>query len=104
MKTIILCGGKGSRLSEETRTIPKPMVKIGNKPILSHIINIYENYGFHDFILATGYKSSLIKEFYFKKKNKSKIKYFIIKYKKTSIYPALIYLWFFFKFFNFTFI
>ena len=74
MKTIILCGGKGSRLSEETRTIPKPMVKIGNKPILSHIINIYENYGFHDFILATGYKSSLIKKFYFKKKNKSKIK------------------------------
>ena len=74
MKTIILCGGKGSRLSEETRTVPKPMVKIGNKPILSHIINIYEKYGFNDFILATGYKSSLIKKFYFGKKNKSRIK------------------------------
>jgi len=74
MKTIILCGGKGSRLSEETEVIPKPMVKIGKKPILSHIIAIYEGYDFRDFILATGYKSSLINKFYLTKKNKSKIR------------------------------
>ena len=56
MKVIILCGGLGSRLSEETRIKPKPMVKIGNKPILSHIIKIYENYDFKEFFLALGYK------------------------------------------------
>ena len=56
MKIIILCGGKGTRLSEETKLIPKPMVKIGNKPIVVHIIKIYMKYGFKDFILALGYK------------------------------------------------
>ena len=50
MKVIILCGGVGSRLAEETKLIPKPMVKIGNKPILSHIMKIYEDYGFNEFI------------------------------------------------------
>jgi len=50
MKTIILCGGKGTRLSEETKLTPKPMVKIGNKPIIVHIINIYMKYGLKDFI------------------------------------------------------
>ena len=45
MKVVILCGGLGSRLAEETRLIPKPMVKIGNKPILCHIIDIYQHYG-----------------------------------------------------------
>ena len=52
MKVIILCGGLGSRLSEETKKTPKPMVKIGNSPILVHILNIYKKYGFNDFILA----------------------------------------------------
>ena len=52
MKTIILCGGLGSRLSEETKITPKPMVRIGNKPILNHIIDIYKYYGFNKFILA----------------------------------------------------
>ena len=69
MKVVILCGGKGTRLSEETRSIPKPMVKIGNKPILVHIMDIYKKYGFHEFILATGYKSFII-ENYFKKNKK----------------------------------
>ena len=68
MKVVILCGGLGSRLAEETRLIPKPMVKIGNLPILSHIIKIYNHFGFEKFILATGYKSEII-EHYFKKKN-----------------------------------
>ena len=63
MKVVILCGGLGSRLAEETKLIPKPMVKIGNKPILSHIMKIYEDYGFNEFILALGYKSHIIKRY-----------------------------------------
>ena len=69
MKTVILCGGYGTRLSEETTIRPKPMVKIGNKPILEHIMSIYEYYGYNQFILALGYKSEYIKKYY---KNKSK--------------------------------
>ena len=73
MKTVILCGGLGSRLAAETKTIPKPMIKIGNKPILSHITDIYEKNGFKEFIFALGYKRHVIKKYYFKKKFKSKI-------------------------------
>ena len=69
MKTVILCGGYGTRLSEETIIKPKPMVKIGNKPILEHIMNIYEHYGYNKFILALGYKSEYIKKLYKNKKN-----------------------------------
>ena len=69
MKTIILCGGYGTRLSEETIIKPKPMVKIGGKPILEHIMNIYKYYGYNQFILALGYKSEYIKKFYKNKKN-----------------------------------
>ena len=72
MKTVILCGGYGTRLSEETTLKPKPMVKIGNKPILEHIMGIYEYYGYNQFILALGYKSEYIKKFY-KNKNKQNI-------------------------------
>lgn len=71
MKVIILCGGFGTRLSEETSIKPKPMIKIGDKPIIVHIINIYKKYGFKDFILALGYKGYYIKN-YFKKKNSIK--------------------------------
>ena len=69
MKVIILCGGLGSRLAEETKIIPKPMIKIGNLPMLSHIIKIYNHFGFKDFILATGYKSNIIENYYKKSKN-----------------------------------
>ena len=69
MKVVILCGGLGSRLAEETRLIPKPMVKIGNSPILNHIIKIYNHFGFRKFILATGYKNSIIENYYKKRKN-----------------------------------
>jgi glucose-1-phosphate cytidylyltransferase len=69
MKVVILCGGLGSRLSEETKKIPKPMIKIGKTPILSHIIKIYEKFGFTEIILATGYKSEVIERFYSKRKN-----------------------------------
>ena len=67
MKTVILCGGLGSRLSEETKTKPKPMVTIGGIPTVCHIINIYKKNGFKDFILATGYKSDYIKKYFSKK-------------------------------------
>ena len=68
MKVIILCGGLGTRLAEETKTKPKPMVKIGNIPILTHLIKYYNSYGYKEFILATGYKSKIIKDYYKKKK------------------------------------
>ena len=68
MKVVILCGGLGTRISEETRKIPKPMVKIGNKPILIHIMERYAKYGHKEFILALGYKKNIIND-YFKKTN-----------------------------------
>ena len=71
MKTVILCGGYGTRLSEETKIKPKPMIKIGKKPILDHIMSIYEHYGYNQFILALGYKSEYIKKFYRKKRKKN---------------------------------
>lgn len=64
MKTVILCGGLGARLSEETQVKPKPMVSIGDKPILWHIMNIYSHFGFNEFILATGYKGESIKDYF----------------------------------------
>ena len=64
MKTVILCGGKGTRLREETEYRPKPMVEIGNRPVLWHIMKIYASYGFKDFILCLGYKGNMIKEYF----------------------------------------
>ncbi|AOP33698.1 glucose-1-phosphate cytidylyltransferase [Leptospira tipperaryensis] len=64
MKTVILCGGLGTRLSEETTVKPKPMVEIAGKPILWHIMKIYEHYGFGDFVLALGYKGEVIKDYF----------------------------------------
>lgn len=64
MKVLILAGGLGTRLSEETRLIPKPMVEIGGKPILWHIMKIYSYYGFNDFVILTGYKSHIIKDYF----------------------------------------
>lgn len=67
IKTIILCGGVGYRLKEETEFKPKPMVEVGGKPILWHIIKIYEYWGFSDFIIALGYKGNLIKDYFVNK-------------------------------------
>ena len=64
MKVVILAGGLGSRLSEETTVRPKPMVEIGGKPILWHIMKTYSHYGVNDFILCLGYKGYLIKEYF----------------------------------------
>jgi glucose-1-phosphate cytidylyltransferase len=69
MKVVILAGGKGSRLTEYTKTIPKPMVKIGNKTILEHIIDYYKKFGLEEFIIASGYKSKIIEDYFKNKKN-----------------------------------
>ena len=64
MKVVILAGGLGTRLSEETGTKPKPMVEIGGKPILWHIMKIYSAHGINDFIICCGYKGYLVKEYF----------------------------------------
>jgi len=64
MKTVILTGGFGTRISEQTGLKPKPMVEIGGQPILWHIINIYAHYGYKDFVVALGYKAEVIKEYF----------------------------------------
>lgn len=65
MRAVILAGGLGSRLSEETETKPKPMVEIGNRPILWHIMKIYSHFGVNDFVICLGYKGYKIKEYFF---------------------------------------
>lgn len=68
MKVIILCGGLGTRLKEETEFKPKPMVYVGNKPIIWHIMKTYAHYGYNDFVLALGYKADYIKDFFLNQK------------------------------------
>src|SRR5438045_2972269 len=64
MKVVILCGGKGTRLREETEFRPKPMLPIGDRPILWHIMKTYAHYGFNEFVLCLGYKGEMIKEYF----------------------------------------
>jgi glucose-1-phosphate cytidylyltransferase len=64
MKAVILAGGLGTRISEETHLRPKPMIEIGGKPILWHILKIYSHFGIHDFIICCGYKGYIIKEYF----------------------------------------
>jgi len=64
MKTVILCGGSGTRLREMSEFIPKPMIPIGGKPMLYHIMKIYSHYGFNSFVLALGYKQEIIKSYF----------------------------------------
>jgi len=71
---VILCGGLGTRLAEETKVIPKPMVKIGKKPILCHIIDYYKFFGVKNFYLLTGYKSKFISDYFSKGYKKLNIK------------------------------
>lgn len=64
MKVVILAGGLGTRISEESHLKPKPMITIGDQPILWHIMKIYSHYGFHDFLICCGYKGHIIKEYF----------------------------------------
>lgn len=64
MKAVILCGGRGTRMREETEYRPKPLVQIGEKPILWHIMKLYSEYGINDFILCVGYKGDMIKQYF----------------------------------------
>lgn len=64
MQAVILCGGKGTRLREETVNVPKPLVKIGDMPVLWHIMKIYEAYGVREFVLCLGYKGEIIKDYF----------------------------------------
>ena len=64
MKTVILAGGLGTRISEESHLKPKPMIEIGGKPILWHIMKLYSFYGFDDFIICCGYRQDVIKEYF----------------------------------------
>ncbi len=64
MKAVILAGGYGTRISEETIVRPKPMIEIGGKPMLWHILKIYSHYGINDFIICLGYKGYMIKEYF----------------------------------------
>tara|TARA_A100001011_G_scaffold274743_1_gene284237 strand:- start:2814 stop:3497 length:684 start_codon:yes stop_codon:yes gene_type:complete len=83
MRVIILAGGKGSRLSEYTKKIPKPMVKILNVPIIVRIINHYKKFGFRDFIIASGYKSKIIENYF--KKNLLNLKIQVVNTGKNSM-------------------
>ena len=64
MKVVILAGGLGTRIAEETNVRPKPMIEIGGKPVLWHILKIYSHFGYNDFIICCGYKGYLIKEYF----------------------------------------
>lgn len=64
MKTLILCGGQGTRLREETEFRPKPLVEVGGRPIVWHIMKHYQHFGFSDFVLALGYKGGMIKDYF----------------------------------------
>jgi glucose-1-phosphate cytidylyltransferase len=70
MQVVILCGGKGTRLKGHFKDIPKPLVEVGGKPILWHIVKMYRYYGFKDFIFCLGYKAGLVKKFFKAKKEK----------------------------------
>ena len=82
MKLVILAGGLGTRLSEETKVKPKPLIKIGNRPIIWHIMKIYSKFGINEFIICQGYKGDLIKKELSKYENKEN---WNIKYINTGL-------------------
>src|SRR3989344_5835901 len=66
MKVVLLCGGKGTRLREETEYKPKPLVSVGGRPILWHIMKLYSQFGYKDFVLCLGYKGDMIRDYFLK--------------------------------------
>ena len=85
MKVVILAGGLGTRISEYTKTIPKPMIKVCGKPIIHRIIDHYVQYGHNEFYIALGYKGKVIKEYFKKKKLTKKIKIHLIETGKNTM-------------------
>ncbi len=85
MKVIILAGGLGTRIKEFTKTIPKPMIKVLNKPLIVHIMSHYLKYGFNDFIVAAGYKKDVIKKYFNASKKKNSDYTHVINKKKCNI-------------------
>ncbi len=85
MQVVILAGGKGTRIKEFTKTIPKPMIKVLNKPLIVHIMSHYLKYGFNDFIVAAGYKKNVIKKYFKESKKKYSNYTHIINKKKCNI-------------------
>ena len=85
MKVVILAGGLGSRISEYTKTIPKPMIKICGKPIIQRIIDYYHSYGHKDFYIALGYKGEIIKKYFKNKKINKNIKIHLINTGKNTM-------------------
>ena len=85
MKVVILAGGLGTRISEYTKTIPKPMIKVCGKPIIHRIIDYYVRYGHNEFYIALGYKGKVIKEYFKKKKLTKKIKIHLIETGKNTM-------------------
>ena len=85
MKVVILAGGLGTRISEYTKTIPKPMIKICGKPIIHRIIDHYSRYGYNEFYIALGYKGNLIKDYFKKKKFNNKFKINLIDTGKNTM-------------------
>jgi glucose-1-phosphate cytidylyltransferase len=86
MKVVILAGGKGTRISEESVLKPKPMIEIGGRPILWHIMKIYSFYGFHEFIICCGYKGQMIKEYFIHYYTHQSDSTFLLKDKKVIIH------------------
>ncbi len=85
MKVVILAGGLGTRISEYTKTIPKPMIKICGKPIIHRIIDHYVSYGHNEFYIALGYKGKVIREYFKKKKINKKVKIHLIETGKNTM-------------------
>ena len=85
MKVVILAGGMGTRISEYTKTIPKPMIKVCGKPIIHRIIDHYMKYGHNEFFIALGYKGKVIKEYFKKKQFNKKIKIHLIETGKNTM-------------------
>ena len=85
MKVVILAGGLGTRISEYTKTIPKPMIKICGKPIIQRIIDHYYSYGHKEFYIALGYKGKVIKDYFNNKKKNKKIKIHLIDTGKNTM-------------------
>ena len=93
MKAIILAGGLGTRLGNLTESIPKPMVKIDNKPILYHIMSTFSKHGINDFIIALGYKSEVIKDYFLNFRERNSNFHINIKSGKTEYYNEVLNNW-----------